>query len=259
LKRLTILLTFGFRDAYRKVAEWLRRHPWDLLFLDLPKESEPFIKACAEKKATAIEFWRSYGLLTGLAEPFVNSLRLRFQSILEGIRNAHLRGREIRCYRDLKSYIDEKKILERIFLLEFRYQVTGRLEVEEWKDILCREMETAGDTWNRAVERILEEAEPNSRNTVLYGGHLESTNRLRRPHTELEVILLEDYWKSPLDILRTLLWRHGTDKISDERIESYLKLQKKYLDLVIGSKDVDEAHRAWTHMIQRTITPTPPE
>ena len=112
-------------------------------------------------------------------------------------------------------------------------------------------MATSGDSWRRASDRIIEEAEETAGNIILYGGYLESIEQLKRPNNEVEIMLLEEYWKSPLDILRTILSKHGFDNVPDREIERYLELHKRYLDLVIKSKNVDEAHEEWTQTVRK--------
>lgn len=249
--KLTMLLTLGFRNVHKKAADWLRKTPWNSLFLSLPVESKPFVDAFAQGKIVEKEFWSNYTLLTGLAEPFVNSLRLRFKPVLDCVRDMYGGDRETHCYQDLKSHVEEKKISEKILLLQFRYRATGKLDLQGWRSALLEEIKTLEESWHRSVNRILEEVEEARENIILYGGHLQSTKYLSGPDNEVEIILMEDHWKSPLDILRTILWKHGFDNVSDEKIEPYLKLQKKYLDLIINSKDVDEAHEAWTRIVQK--------
>jgi len=216
----------------------------------LPIESEPFVHDYAKGRVEEKEFWRSIALLTGLTDPFINSLKLRFQSVLDCTRDVYAGDRRIHCYQDMKSYVEEKRIQEKILLLEFRYRATGKLRLREWKETLLEEMKTLRDSWRRAADRILEGAGESPENVILYGGYLEPIKHLIGPENRVEIVLLEEHWKSPLDTLRTILWRHGFD-ISDKTIEQYLRLQRTYLDLVINSRDIDEAHEAWTQMARR--------
>ena len=179
--KLTILLTLGFRNAYEKAANWLRKTSWNSLFLELPIESEPFLKAYVEEKSSEKEFWSNCILLTGLSEPFIKSLKLRFQPVLDCLKDIYSDGREIHCYQDINSYIKEKKILEKILLLEFRYRLIGKLNLKEWKNTLFQEMKTREDSWYNAVERLLEETEKNPHNIILHRGYLESIKRLKIP------------------------------------------------------------------------------
>jgi len=251
--KLAIIVTLGFRKGYEKAANWLRQNPWSSLFLGLPVESEPFVKAYAEKRFGEKEFWSNITLLTGHAKPFINSLKLRFQPILDGIRGMHADKKEIHCFQDLKSCVEESKIQERILLLQFRYRATGKLDLNMWKGTLLDEMKALEDSWRRATDRILEEADEDVANVVIHGGYLKSIEQLKRPNSEVEIILLEEYWKSPLDTLRTMLWRHGFDKVSDREMGRYLEMQKKYVDLVIRSKDVDKAHEEWTQTVRNYV------
>ena len=253
--KLTILLTLGFKKAYERASNWIRKTPWNSLFLDLPIESETFVNAYAEGKLDEGEFWNNFILLTGLSKPFINSLKLRFQPILNCIKDTCAGEKEIHCYLDLMSYIKEKKILEKILFLELRYRLTKKLDLKEWKKTLFKEMKNWEGSWPLAVERILEESvrkyDNTNANIILYRGSLKSIKYLKRPNNEIEIILLDNYWKSPLDILRTILWKYGFDNTPDEKIEQCLKFQKNYLDLVIHSKDNDEAHDTWTKMVQK--------
>ncbi len=252
--KLTVLLSLGFKRAYEKASNWLRKTPWSSLFLELPIESEPFIYAFTAEKVDEEEFWSNFTLLTGFSEPFINSLKLRFHPVLNCIKDTYADDKEIHCYQDLKWYINEKKILEKILLLELRCMLTKKIDLKEWKNTLLQEKKIIEDSWGLAVDRILEETHREyTENIILYGGYLKSIKHLRRPDIKVEIILLEDYWKSPLDILRTILWKYGFNNISDKKIERYLKLQKMYLDLIINSKDIDEAHEAWTKIVKSRV------
>ena len=250
--KLVLLLTFGFRKRFEKVGRWLKETYWSSLFLNLPVESERYITAYVERKIDQREFWNYFTLLTGFAEPFINSLKLRFQPILESLKDISLSEREIHCYSDLKSYIEEKKIQEKILLLQFRLRTTSRLDMKEWKDTLIEEIKISEDSWRRAAYRIFSETEEMSQNTILCGGYLNSIkSHLSKPNNEIEFILLDDYWKSPLDILRTIIWKHGRENIDEKKIELNLKLQKSYIDLVLTSENIDEAHETWTNMAKK--------
>jgi len=250
--KLVLLLTFGFRKRFEKVGCWLRETYWNSLFINLPAESERYITAYVEGKIDQREFWKYFTLLTGFAEPFINSLKLRFQPILESIKDISLNKREIHYYSDLKSYIEEKKIQEKILLLQFRLRTTSRLDLKEWKHTLIEEIKVSEDSWQRSADKLLSEAKEIYPNIILCGGYLNSIKSyLKKPNNKIEFILLDDYWKSPLDILRTIIWKYGIENIDEKKIELYLKLQKRYLDLVLTSKDIDEAHETWTNMAKK--------
>ena len=248
---LDVLLTLGFKRIYEKASDWLRKINWDLLFLDLPNELEPFIKAYVKGKINEDMFWKNCITLTGLEEPFIKSLKLRYHSVLNSIKEIRENSRKIYCYRDLESYIKQSKIIEKILLLELRHRIGRKLEIKEWTNLLLEEKKISKKSWYQATENIIEEAEENTRNVILYEGSLESVKRLKKGSNKVKIIILENYWKSPLDMLRTILWKYGFAHISDEKIIHYLNLQQKYLDLIIYSKDVDEAHQIWTDIVQK--------
>jgi hypothetical protein len=251
LMELDVLLTLGFKKVYEKASNWLRDIQWSSLFLDLPNELDPFIKSYFKGKINEEKLWENCATLTGLEEPFIKSLKLRYQSVLNSIKEIRTNDRRINCYRDLESYIKQSKIIEKILLLELRHRIGRKLEITEWTNVLFEEKKISEKSWYQATENIIEEADENTRNIILYEGSLESVKHLKKGSNKVKIILLENYWKSPLDMLRTILWKYGFDHISDEKIIHYLNLQQKYLELIIYSKDVDEAHQIWTDKIQR--------
>jgi hypothetical protein len=237
--------------VYTKAAHWLRKKSWRSLFLSLPVEAEPIIYDFVKKKIDEIEFWKDYTLLTGLANPFINSLKLKIHPILRSLKDIYTEDREIHCYRDLKAIIYEKEILEQILLLELKCLLSDHINLENWRKTLFHEMNVLKDSWKRAVERILSEVTSDTSHVILFDGYLKSIEPLKRTNNKINIILLESYWKSPLDILRTVGWKHGFLNIPNITFERYIKLQKKYLDLIITLHDVDEAHQAWSQMIQK--------
>ena len=253
-KHLTILLVRGFRILYNMVARWICRNSWGSLFLNLPVEFEPYINAYRHNEIDEDSLWRSYSLLTGLSDPFVNSVKLRFQPIFENLQHvSSLKDRQIYCYTDVQAEVESKNITETLLLLEFRYHATGRFELENWRKLLLHEYNTLKDFGERMFERILEGTEIHPSNLILFTGYLNAVERFTQHNTQVKVVLLDTYWKSPLDILRTIIWKHGLEKTSDETIEFYLRLQKKYITYILQYQDIDKAHEAWTRTIHRRL------
>ena len=62
----------------------------------------------------------------------------------------------------------------------------------------------------------------------------------------VEPIYFHLYWRSPIDVLRTIISVRGLDAVSDEVILHCVKGQLKYLDYVLLSEDLDVAHEKWT-------------
>lgn len=236
------------------VARWICRNSWGSLFLNLPVEFEPYINAYRHNEIDEDSLWRSYYLLTGLSDPFVNSVKLRFQPIFENLQHvSSLKDRQIYCYTDVQAEVESKNITETLLLLEFRYHATGRFELENWRKLLLHEYNTLKDFGERMFERILEGTEIHPSNLILFTGYLNAVERFTQHNTQVKVVLLDTYWKSPLDILRTIIWKHGLEKTSDETIEFYLRLQKKYITYILQYQDIDKAHEAWTRTIQRRL------
>ncbi|MEM4245842.1 MAG: hypothetical protein QW390_00945, partial [Candidatus Bathyarchaeia archaeon] len=179
-----------------------------------------------------------------------NSLKLRFQPVLESLKQSFLKSRKVHCYTDLRSEVERKGLTERLLLLEFRYRATGRLDLKEWRRLLFDEVEALKEAGERAIPRIIDESEGSPHNLALYSGFLDGVNYIGRRNFDVEIVLLKEYWKSPLDTLRTMAWKHGVENIPDETIETYLKLHKKYTDLVLKLPEIDQAHEVWSRRVQ---------
>jgi len=248
---LIILLTLGFSKVCEKASDWLKENQWNVLFLDLPSELEPFLMAYVKGRIDEKTFWNNLSTLTGLADPFINSLKFRYQTILRSVKRKYRDDEKIVCYRDLDSYIKLHEVIEKILILEFKNRIGSDLKLEKWRDVLIEEEKISKSSWNHASENILEEAEENSTNVISYEGSLQSLKRLKRGPIKVKVMLLKDYWKSPLGMLRTVMWKYGIDNIPDKEMIHYLRLQQKYLELIIRSKDLEKAYESWETIVQK--------
>jgi len=73
---------------------------------------------------------------------------------------------------------------------------------------------------------------------------------MREENYSIRIICLKDYWKSPLDALRTIF---AYRQVNEEELIKCLKEQMKYIDLVISNKNIDEAHEKWNKMISMRL------
>lgn len=249
MSKIIVLISIGFRKIYEKIAKWLEGIKIEALFLSFPKDFEPFLKAFMHGRISEEEFWKGYAYLTGLYEPFLNSLRYKITPILDYLRNTFKKNERIKlyCYKDFSTYVKINKIIEKIFLLGFRSRISRSLNIQEWKATLNEEINLIKNSWFDEMNNIIENARFHEENILLYNGSIKPLKKyLESNGFEVKLLLLEPiYWYPPLDVLRALMLAKGVEKIKDEEIETCIKHHLKYLDYVLLSDNVDVAYESW--------------
>lgn len=249
MSTVSTLIVTRFRKTAERVAAWLTKERYQALFLDLPEDLETFVSRHVYEEISLEEFWRSYGYLTGLQEPFINVLRYTLNPILNVLTQLRNRMPEliVYCYEDVRYHLKVCRLSERLLLLEAGERVRRRIKLREWRELLRDELELATVGLRGMVENIVEEAEKHSRNVILYGGLVKPfKSSMEARGFKVEPIYLQHYWRSPLEVLRTILWFQGVDDVPDEVIVRCVKCHLNYLDFVLSSKDIDVAHNKWT-------------
>jgi len=249
MSTVSALILTRFRETTERVTVWLTKKRYQALFLDLPQDLTTFVRRYVDEEIPLEEFWSSYGYLTGLQEPFVNALRYTLNPILNVLTQLRNRmpGLIVYCYEDLGCHIEDSRLSERLLLLETGERVRRRIKLRAWRDLLRDEYELAAVGLRGMVENIVEEAGKHSRNTILYGGLVKPFKcSMEARGFKVEPIYLQHYWRSPLEVLRTILWVQGVDDVPDEVIMRCIKCHLNYLDFVLSSKDIDTAHGNWT-------------
>ena len=242
------LILAKFRKGSERVASWLAREGYDSLFLDLPRDMENFLKTHMDGELSFEGLWRSYGHLTGFQKPFINALRYTIDPIVNALTRLRHRMPDlwIYCYQDLEHHMEAARLSERLLLLETKGRVSGRISVEEWRKLLRDEVECETSGFVKSVENIAEEAIDHSRNVVLYRGMVKPLKSyMEAKEFKVEALYLQHYWRSPLEVLRTIAWTQGVDNVSDDEIRRCVRYHLRYLDYVLSSEDIDGAHEKW--------------
>jgi hypothetical protein len=253
---VSALILTQFRKTAERIARWLSKKRYQALFFDLPEDLTPFIRRYVNEEIPLEELWRSYSYLTGLQEPFINALRYTLNPIINVlIQLKHRIPRlEVYCYADLESHLEASRFSERLLLLETGERVRRRIKLNAWRELLRDELELSTMELRWMVQNITEEAEKHSRNAVLYGGMVKPFKvNMEDKGFKVEPIYLQRYWRSPLEVLRTILWVQGIDDVPDEVIVNCVKCHLKYLDYVLSSEYIDTAHGNWTVETQPNI------
>lgn len=252
MSTIMALLTLGFKRLYERAAEWLKSGRWDSLHLDMPEDFEPFLKSYLEGDVEEETLWSDYAILTGLSPPFIEIYRRRMTPIFRRLkRRGKMSG--VYCYQDLSFHIKVAKITEKTVLLEYRHRVTGEVDVEAWRRLLNEELEASMRGWDGSMRKIDEDARNHRINVLIYNGYVKPLKeKLKKMGHNVEVIILKKYYiRPPLEILKALAWRKGVENLTNEEIRHYIEEHRKYLDIVISSRDVDQAHEDWTRQFTR--------
>jgi len=244
---LSLIIT-RFSKASSMAAAWLSRKRYQALFLDLPEDLTSFVRKYMGEEISEVELWRSYGYLTGLQEPFINVMRYRMNHIIDVLPRLKYKMPELEvyCYLDLKCHIEASRLSEKLLLLETRERVRKGIKISEWRELMHDEKELARVGLRRTIENISEVVKKYSKSTVLYGSFIKPfKDCMKSKGFIVEPIYLQHYWRSPLDILRIMIWIRGVEYIQDEMFTRCVKGYLKYLDYVISSDDIDVAHDKW--------------
>lgn len=237
-----------FRVAAEKIGRWLRSARCRALFLDLPQDVSPFLRAYRDGTLSQERLWQSYRLLTGVKAPFINALRYTLEPVLDQLPllNRRLPDLAVYGYQDLDGHLQAARLAERLLLLETRERVRRAICIPEWRTLLSAERTFAAERLERVVASIAETAGRHAGSAVLYGGCISRfKHRLEAEGFSVHPVYLHRYWRSPLGALRTLLGIHGINSTPDRVIRHGVAGHLRYLDYVLTSADADVAHHAW--------------
>ncbi len=242
------MATYGLRSRGQRIAEFLRAFWEGPILFDLAEDFEGFLRDYIRGEISEAELWDGYRMLTGAQEAFVRASTMAVEPIIRALRGIRERAAQVHCYQSLSSVVESYKIAEKIVLLQFRSKVRGKVDVGEWRRVLLAEAKCAERFWSETLDAIVEKIKGYRLGAVLYDGDLGELKRgLEGKGIPLEVLPLGRYWRTPLDVLRAMMRRR---EVGDEEIELCVRRQMDYLNLVIRSEDLDEAHERWTEEME---------
>ena len=192
------------------------------------------------------EFWNDYLALTGLSAPFANSLRYKLGPIIEKlpvIRSK--RSFDVHCFETLQHRTLLSGFTERLLLLEFKSRATGKIDVNEWRAVLCEELEIEKLFEERIVENIRERGMNYQKSVAIHAGSAKNLKRKLASNYEVKTVCLEHYWKSPLEVLKTLFALKGVDNVPDNTIRLCVRQHLGYLNYILLHDNVDSSHNVW--------------
>ena len=83
--RVFLLILTGLREAAERAVVWMSGKSFGSIFLDLPEDLSPYVRAYMDGSMTQQNLWKNYVYLTGLQQPFVNALRYGVGPILNAL------------------------------------------------------------------------------------------------------------------------------------------------------------------------------
>lgn len=256
---VTALILTRFRETAERAAAWLTRAHYHTLFLNLPEDLTPFVRAYMERELPPERLWRSYGYLTGLQEPFLNALRYHLAPLLHVLPALRrlMPGLKVYCSQDLACQMEANRLSERLLLLATSERVRKKIRLAEWRQLLADELELAAVALERLVENVVDGAGKQWRNVLLYGGLIKPVKDcMEVKGFTVKPIYFQRYWRNPLDVLRIISWARGVNKVPNNVMRHCVRTYLSYLDYVLASKNVDAAHATWTAAIRPHVPPT---
>lgn len=224
MAEIQLLIVPNLRKSYEKAAHIIENFHFDMLFLNLPRNTQYAISSYCSGKITLNELKEKLNFL--LPEP-TNSWLYFFEPILKAIKY------ETYCY--IESYDEAAKITSKILTLTFRYKVTGKINLREWIELFkSKSMDFEVEfISHRAKGRCLCISD-------IYGWNL--ARRIREYGHEVNLKSVERiYFLKPLESLSLLIERGKLD-MAEELIKEHVRFIDEY---VLKSNNIDEAYFSW--------------
>lgn len=251
-------LPHNLKVAYERAATLLKNIDFNILYLHAPRELNWLINEIA-LGAPYKQFIEAVKKANILRES-VSSWEYRFKSIILALRGLRLRRPNLKiiCYRSSFSENLSTRNAEEIAKLILRVNVTGRVDVEEWRNIIFNIIDNVSSTANDESNYIIK--------TFIESGHRKKAiclsdypaRRLIKRLREMGIkaflrYIFTPYYFTPLEILIREFIIAGEKglTVSDERIEGLVKMHAEFIrDYVLMSDNYDEAYFKWLRAVR---------
>lgn len=237
------------RLASERVANLLRLASFDHLFLNLPRRLEGLVRALGEG-APYEWFMRRVSDLMVIREP-LTSWEYRVQPILKIVRGIMNERHRLRlwCYKSQKMEESSIRMAERVARLILRLNVSGKIEVDEWGEMLTRFLEESGESLEDEARYIAERFEDGVGVCLsdFYGRELREL-LIREGLDARFTYVFKPYHFTPLEVLLREFrrWRLRGLPPLKERVEELVRCHSEFIrDYVLTSGSYDEAYLRW--------------
>ncbi len=251
MPRINLILASRFRSSTERASILLETTDFDALFLGFPENFGESLNLYRLGIISEEELWNDYINMTGLSGPFANSLRYRLEPLIKKLPLiAHDHDFEIYGFEDFQYHIRLRGFAEQQLLLEFKSRATGKINPDEWRALLREELETTKLLEEKIVNNLQEKCAKHNNSVFICAGLVNNIKRKLSPIFNVKVICLERYWKSPLEVLKTLFILKGFDNIPDNIVKLCIKQHLEYLDYILLYDNIDTAHEAWVRELK---------
>jgi hypothetical protein len=236
LARMRVLLTVETRSSKQRAGSRLEPS-CECLFLDLPMDHTQYLRRMAEGEnpERVVREMESRG-------------KVRIPEDLQELRALGsllrvLSGREVRIfgYRDPSSYRISRETAEDLLRLTVRAKL-GRIRVEEWKEVLRREV------GNRREAAVLEAdfiASRAGEENACLDAPPELVSLLSERGFEMEVETVDPPCR-PLDLLLSRVREEmlGGREVGEEEVKGLVREHLRFVDLVV-ERGYERAYELW--------------
>ncbi len=240
MEEAIVLSTVDTKSSKRKSLSYLMQHreEIDSVFLPLPVEHEAFI----QKISKGINADSIINELIGLglvSPPYDTQMCRSLKPVLQSISQI---GLPVYCYVNSMHNHFYREAVEELLLLTFKAKI-GKIKLAEWEKTLKKLIETNKVFSRDECEYILSKKR---KKPVLFDLNYELAEELKRRIGHIDWVVIDESWK-PLDILTNLLRRKLSleEKIEKEVFIQLVKDHLEFVDLILKSKDFDEAYEKW--------------
>lgn len=241
---IRILAAPGLRTSWTKLATQLKDTPCDKLFLNFSNDLEELVEELSKDRLSYEEFIEEVregklvpepvGSWAYTAEPILRSLtELRYQRPLL----------KIHCYRDVFYDGLSAKIAGEIAALTLRTAITGRVNVERWREIVREGVEYKRDALREEANFIHRKA--SARSICTSGLDGESLKKhLMEEGEEVRLTNVEEFYC--LTPLETLEVRLAEGDPPDEEVKRLVKDHVEYIrNYILMGENRDQAYYRW--------------
>ncbi|MCS7120003.1 MAG: hypothetical protein NZ952_02205 [Candidatus Bathyarchaeota archaeon] len=239
MAEVDLFIVPNLRSSAIEAADRIRRPEYSAVFLDFPRSLQPLITEYVQGIISLHELLNRIKGDVLLPDP-VNSWLYLNGPLLEVLPEVGEHAK-LYCYREVDHCHLLANAAAKIARLTLRVNLTGRVEVEEWINVLKEPF--SPESTEKEAEFISVKAEDRSACiTDLSGWHLAECLR-KYGHLVSVKCVQKAYYFKPLETLEILLEK---GKLTIDEAEKLIREHTYFIrDFVLCSRDLDEAYHLW--------------
>lgn len=232
--------------SYRKSVGHLEESGYEHLFLNQPKDLEPHLSAIAANQLTYVDLIHRIREEELIPEP-IDSWRYPVEPLLKSLPRMKDKNEDltIHCYVNSGYYKLRIEKASEVARLTLRSNITGRVEVKEWKTSIINWLNKKTEELGREADLISERA--GKRAVCISGYDGKGLEKLLKGkgHEATRKEMEEFYRPKPIETLEGKLEK-SKDKTPKDQIKNLIKQHLKYVkDYVLKNRTCDQAYWKW--------------